>query len=257
MRGLDVTAMGSDTRGGLRCDNSGGLGSDSRGGTGSSTVFHPTAWRCGIPAVVKTIADWEEQDGTMGGNDDDRDADNDDRDADNDDRDADNDDRDADNDDRDADDDDRDADTDDSMMTEPEDEATWQSLIEQSAHENDDGVEALEEGEGTAMGEFDFEPPSFSLHVQPSELQTDPDDGMNLLPSQGLDAPSFSLGLEGWDGEAALGDGQGMAERDGQQGATEKDFETLNVDSALHIMFALPQDSGRASKRGKGKRKRK
>ncbi|CAI5991342.1 unnamed protein product [Closterium sp. NIES-65] len=157
------------------------------------------------------------------------------------------------------------------------------------------------------MGEFDFEPPSFSLHVQPSELHMEPDARMNFLPSQGvdapslsfhpeappkspplvqpseiqaeldgmnfspsqgldapsfslnpeappkmgvkhetafeapeesgtqesgfqasqgLDAPSFSLGLEGWDGEeGALGDGQCMTERDGQQGAAERVFE--------------------------------
>ncbi|CAI6010518.1 unnamed protein product [Closterium sp. NIES-65] len=649
LRGLDVTTLGSDTRGGFGSDNRGDLGSDGRGGFGSGTVFHPTAWRCGIPAVVrrrriKTIADWsdddgndnggdgdgdgdggcaddgdgdgdaagdgdwldedgeeegveaeegeeeaveneeekeeeageeggevegrekeaeeeeqdereleglrerhvrecggrrkrrrvigneeeeeqeagkwmgeerrgnigvqesvereegagrEEQDRTMGGNDDDRDADNDDRDADNDDRDADNDGRDADNDGRDADNDGRDADndgrdadndgrdadndgrdadndgrdadndgrdadhdgrdadSDDSMMTQPDDEATWQSLIEQSTveivmesareggrrkvdgleilsdsqeedkggggrirveeeqeregsegrgkgkkggevrrreevgHEEGEGrekaggssemvqsgfagsregrsegrgvgrgeegrgevgkggegrgeeergecanggreeenlsgaeekvladedarcvqdeAEALEEGEGMAMGEFDFEPPSFSLHVQPSELHMEPDARMNFLPSQGvdapslsfhpeappkspplvqpseiqaeldgmnfspsqgldapsfslnpeappkmgvkhetafeapeesgtqesgfqasqgLDAPSFSLGLEGWDGEeGALGDGQCMTERDGQQGAAERVFD--------------------------------
>ncbi|CAI5972945.1 unnamed protein product [Closterium sp. NIES-65] len=582
LRGLDVTTLGSDTRGGFGSDNRGDLGSDGRGGFGSGTVFHPTAWRCGIPAVVrrrriKTIADWsdddgndnggdgdgdgdggcaddgdgdgdaagdgdwldedgeeegveaeegeeeaveneeekeeeageeggevegrekeaeeeeqdereleglrerhvrecggrrkrrrvigneeeeeqeagkwmgeerrgnigvqesvereegagrEEQDRTMGGNDDDRDADNDDRDADNDDRDADNDGRDADNDGRDADNDGRDADndgrdadndgrdadndgrdadndgrdadndgrdadhdgrdadSDDSMMTQPDDEATWQSLIEQSTVEivmesareggrrKVDGLEILsdsqeedkggggrirveeeqeregsegrgkgkkggevrrreevghEEGEGRekaggssemvqsgrsgglgggggmAMGEFDFEPPSFSLHVQPSELHMEPDARMNFLPSQGvdapslsfhpeappkspplvqpseiqaeldgmnfspsqgldapsfslnpeappkmgvkhetafeapeesgtqesgfqasqgLDAPSFSLGLEGWDGEeGALGDGQCMTERDGQQGAAERVFD--------------------------------
>ncbi|CAI7841348.1 unnamed protein product [Closterium sp. NIES-53] len=403
-----------------------GVGEEERGG-------FERGGRVGVQGTVDSEegAGREEHNGTMGGNDVDRDAENDDRDADNDDRDADN--------------DDRDADSDDSMMTQPEDEATWQSLIEQSTHESDmesareggrrkgdeleavldsqegdiggggrirveeeqerevgepegkgkkgeelegkgntggdadgegkkrgelggreemenedaegrekgdgdgrmmqisaagrragknkrssegrgegrgeegkgeevreedgrgeegrgeegrrdmtgdcakggreeerlrvaedklqgyadtrcvqDEVVALEEGEGTAMGEFDFEPPSFSLHVQPSEIQLEPDlmnflpsqgldapsfslnseappksprhvqpselrmepGAMNLLPSQGLDAPSFSLGLEGWDGEeGSLGDGQCMAERDGQQGVAEKGFE--------------------------------
>ncbi|CAI5992864.1 unnamed protein product [Closterium sp. NIES-64] len=467
LRGLDVTTLGSDTRGGFGSDNRGDLGSDGRGGFGSGTVFHPTAWRCGIPAVVrrrriKTIADWsdddgndnggdgdgdgdggcaddgdgdgdaagdgdwldedgeeegveaeegeeeaveneeekeeeageeggevegrekeaeeeeqdereleglrerhvrecggrrkrrrvigneeeeeqeagkwmgeerrgnigvqesvereegagrEEQDRTMGGNDDDRDADNDDRDADNDDRDADNDGRDADNDGRDADNDGRDADNDgrdadndgrdaDNDGRDADNDA---GMLTMMAGMLTDEAEALEEGEGMAMGEFDFEPPSFSLHVQPSELHMEPDARMNFLPSQGvdapslsfhpeappkspplvqpseiqaeldgmnfspsqgldapsfslnpeappkmgvkhetafeapeesgtqesgfqasqgLDAPSFSLGLEGWDGEeGALGDGQCMTERDGQQGAAERVFE--------------------------------
>ncbi|CAI5467240.1 unnamed protein product [Closterium sp. Yama58-4] len=259
------------------------MGSGNRGGIGSGTGFHPTAWRCGIPAVVrkrriKTIADWSDDDDDNGGDGDGdggggrgiKDADWLDEDGE------------MEGEEREEED-----------QGEQEAEENEEEEMEEEAGEEGEEVEGSEEAEeaeeeeqdecgleglkeqhvggcerrrkrrrvigseeeeeqegGKGVGEDMGEEGGGRVRVQEAvgtegagreeqvgtrggsddvrdaddgDRDADTDDSMMTQPD---DEATFSLGLEGWDEEAALGDGQGMSERDGQQGAAEKDFES-------------------------------